>query len=268
MSAAPNTNNYSLGKGIVYFDRYNAAGALTGELDLGNAPAFALAAAIESLDHFSSRKGLKEKDLSIEVSIGMMVKLTLDESAKENINLALLGDYTITNETQPSGHQANDVITAHVGKYSKLHRRALVSNTIQPVVVTNSTGTVTYTEGTDYEVDAKVGRIKVLAAGSISEGDSLLVDYDYNATSFPVLNPVSASPVTGYLRFVGDPDQGPKYEAEFWKVKLKCTSDIAFISDDWTTLEFEGEVQKDESGHPDYPWMKIREVTTNEAAGS
>jgi hypothetical protein len=249
----------------VYFDRFDADGVKTGELDLGNAPACALAAAIESLDHFSSRKGLKEKDLSIETSLGMMVKFTLDEYAKENINLALLGDYTITNETQPSGHQVNDPVTGHVGRYTKLHRRHLVNGTI---VVTNSTGLTTYTENTDYTIDLLIGRIFVVDGGSISEDEELLVDYDYESTSYPVINPASASPVQGFLRFVGDPDQGPKYEAEFWKAKLKCTSDINFISDDWGTLEFEAELQKDEAGNPDYPWGKIREVTTNEAAGS
>lgn len=265
---SPDTRNYSLGKGILYFDRFDADGNLAGELDLGNAPACSLTPTVESLDHFSSRQGLREKDLSIEVSLGLTVKFTLDEYSADNLNLALLGDRTIATESQPAGHQVNDVITGYSGKWTKLFRRHLVNNDASPVVVTDVAGTTTYVEGTDYELDAVIGRLKVITGGSISDGDTLHVDYDYEATTFPVINPATVSPVQGQLRFVGHPDQGPQYEGEFWKAKLKCTSDINFITDDWGTLEFEAEIQKDESGHPDYPWCKLREVTTNEAAGS
>ena len=41
MVDSPNTENYTLGKGVVYFDQKNlTTGLYMGERDLGNAPAF------------------------------------------------------------------------------------------------------------------------------------------------------------------------------------------------------------------------------------
>ena len=54
--------NYTLGKGILYFDRYNPdTGTYSGWRDLGNAPSFSFTVNIEKLEHFSSRGGLRVK---------------------------------------------------------------------------------------------------------------------------------------------------------------------------------------------------------------
>ncbi len=54
---------------------------------------------------------------------------------------------------------------------------------VQPgtVVVTDSTGVTTYTEGTDYVIDYGNGKLMALSAGSITDGQALLVDYTYDA---------------------------------------------------------------------------------------
>jgi hypothetical protein len=92
MPTAPSTSNYYLGKGIVKFDRFDDAGLPTGLRDMGNAPAFTILPVLETLDHFSSREGIKTKDLSVDTMIGATVKFTLDEYDKENLALALLGE--------------------------------------------------------------------------------------------------------------------------------------------------------------------------------
>ena len=40
----------------------------------------------------------------------------------------------------------------------------------------------------------------------------------------------------------GDPAVGPVYEMEIWKVKIKPTGDIPWITDEWGQIEFEFEV--------------------------
>jgi hypothetical protein len=81
MSSAenPSTTNYTVGKGIIYFDRFTAAGASTGYRDLGNAPALSLSTTIEKLKHYSSRSGIKSLDFTANTSKEAMVKFTLDE---------------------------------------------------------------------------------------------------------------------------------------------------------------------------------------------
>lgn len=259
----PDTDNYMLGKGKVYLDRLNSTGARTGEIDLGNTPAFTLAAAIESLDHFESMSGIKEKDKSVDVSVGYTGKFTLDEYSRENLKLALLNDGGEESFTQATGHQVNEVITARAGKYVKLENR-----NVHSVVVTDTTGTVTYTETTDYTVDTDVGRIRVVVGGSISDGQTLHVDYNYDATEYPKVAALTDSTIEAFIRFIGAPAVGPTYEMEIWKAKIKPTGDIPWITDEWGQIEFEFEVLKDAANHASEPWFVLYDKTTNEATAS
>jgi len=92
MTNAHSTDLYTIGKGILQFDRNDDAGLPTGLRDLGNAPNFALVPSVETLDHFSSREGVKKKDKTINLSVGMTVKFTLDEYDINNLAMALLGE--------------------------------------------------------------------------------------------------------------------------------------------------------------------------------
>ena len=109
MSTAPNTDNYTLGKGVVFFDQL-IAGTYQGERDLGNAPAFTFNIALETLEHYSSRGGLKAKDKEIISQITPGLAFTLDEVNKENLALLTLGD--TTTETQVAGSATAEVVTA------------------------------------------------------------------------------------------------------------------------------------------------------------
>lgn len=259
---SPHVDNYMLGKGKLYFDRFDADGVSTGEFDLGNAPDFTLTPTIESLDHFESMGGIKEKDKSVDVSVGFTVKFTLDEMSRWNLMLAINGT-TEGTFSQGSGHQVNEPITAHSGKYSKLTRR----NT-HDVIVTNEAGTVTYTDVTDYTVDRSSGRIFIVEDGSITDGATLHVDYLYDDTTYGQLIAMEDTTVEGSLRFVGNPAVGPKYEVEVWKVKVKPTGDVKFITEEWSSIEIEGEVLKDDAGHPTMPWFRMLDITENESAVS
>jgi hypothetical protein len=94
MPLAPNVDNYTLGKGIVYFNPFDSDGLLTVERDLGNCPAFTFNIAIEKLEHFSSRGGINSKDKEIISQITPSVSFTLDELSAENINMFVMGDMT------------------------------------------------------------------------------------------------------------------------------------------------------------------------------
>ncbi len=98
MSTTPNTDNYTLGKGVVFFDQL-VSGVYTGERDLGNAPAFTFSIALETLDHYSSRGGLKAKDKEVISEVTPGLAFTLDEINKENLALLTLGDITTVSQT-------------------------------------------------------------------------------------------------------------------------------------------------------------------------
>jgi len=126
MATSPNTDNYTLGKGVVFFDQL-ISGVYQGERDLGNAPAFTFNIALETLEHFSSRGGLKAKDKEIISQITPGLAFTLDEVNKENLALLTLGD--TTTETQTLGSATAEVVAgpAVLGNRVGLEKRGIIS---------------------------------------------------------------------------------------------------------------------------------------------
>ena len=258
MGLAPSTDNYQLGKGILYFDRFDANSAKQGWSDLGNAPAFSIQPTIETLDHFSSREGLREKDKTVNISVANTARFTLDEYSAENLALAILGTEPTT-ETQASGSAVNEAFTAAHDKWVDLAFRNINATNLN---VEDAGGGGSYVLGTDYEMNYTRGMIKVLSTGSIADGASMETDYDYSGETHTIIAAVTSTDIEGSLLFIGDPEEGVKYEVEIWKGKLRIAGELGFISDDWATMEFEFEVEKDEAGHPTQPWFIIREEGT------
>ena len=90
MPASPNADNYTLGRGIVYFDKL-VSGAYEGERDLGNTSSFNISQDMEKLEHFSSRSGLKAKDKIVVTQITPGLGFSLDEINVENVALMFMG---------------------------------------------------------------------------------------------------------------------------------------------------------------------------------
>lgn len=332
----PNVENYTLGKGVVFFDQKNlSSGLYMGERDLGNAPAFSFNVALEKLEHYSSRGGLKAKDKEIISQITPGVAFTLDEINKQNLALLTLGE--LNDVTQMMGSAAVEVISSvHLGLRSDLANRSIMHYTLPydtgtvafevgevvsgatgvgviiaitgdtvsgtltialttagfiddetltggtsggdadvnsttgevvgtgtPVIlVQDATDTDTYVAGTDYMInttlkDDTIGRIQFLEGGTLSEGDEVHVTYGFLAASYTEVRAFANTQIEGKLRFVSDNPAGGDQELEIWRVSLTPTGDTALIGDDWSTLGFTGEVLKDESGHPDSPYMNF-----------
>ncbi len=88
MATAPNTGNYTIGKGVVSIQK-------VGETEwtmLGNAPTFSLNFESETLDHYSSMEGIKTMDLSVVLSRKAKLNIVLDEINEYNLSLALYGE--------------------------------------------------------------------------------------------------------------------------------------------------------------------------------
>lgn len=89
MTASPSTDNYQIGKGIVKIK--NLTQGDTEYRDVGNVSAFELSAELETLDHFSSRTGVKQKDKSITISQSASLRMVMDEITAENLALCFMG---------------------------------------------------------------------------------------------------------------------------------------------------------------------------------
>jgi len=100
--ASADIRNYTIGKGIASFKKTGASVYR----DLGNCPAFEFTPTAETLDHFSSRTGVKSKDRSVVVSTEGELKITMEEFTVENLALALLGNI----DEDSSGRPVIDIL--------------------------------------------------------------------------------------------------------------------------------------------------------------
>lgn len=78
----------------------------------------------------------------------------------------------------------NTTVTADVGNYSADLEGYNVVQSSETVYWYNSSSgsNETLSEGTDYEFDYDDARVKPLASSDVSDGDTLYVSYDYEAT--------------------------------------------------------------------------------------
>ena len=95
------TENYVFGRGVCYFAPFDANNRPLGERDLGNVPGLTLTVTTEKTEHFSSRTGLKKKDLDITISVAFNSKATIEDISAENLALFLAGSSATV--TQASG---------------------------------------------------------------------------------------------------------------------------------------------------------------------
>lgn len=101
---SPDPLNYFVGKGKLY---WYALGSSV-KRDLGNGMV-ETTVAVTKLEHYSSRTGIKTKDLSVVQQVEMSYKLTLDEMTPENLQMALManedstGSINIGSVTQVQG---------------------------------------------------------------------------------------------------------------------------------------------------------------------
>lgn len=124
MAVTPNINspaigNYHVGRGILYMK-------LDGEsefVDMGNCTKFTFQANATRLDHYSSRVGVRKKDLTVVTQLDAKLALTLEEFTVRNIAMLVLGD------PLESGSDSVDLM-AHPLFYAAL--RFIATNAVGP----------------------------------------------------------------------------------------------------------------------------------------
>lgn len=88
-TVSPSTSLYTLGRGVISLGEWNGATPPAAYKDVGNCPMFEVEVTEETLDHFSSRGGLKVKDKQVILETGYTVKFQLDEMSLYNLKVLL-----------------------------------------------------------------------------------------------------------------------------------------------------------------------------------
>lgn len=103
----------------------------------------------------------------------------------------------------------------------------LAHSMVSEVVVKNTTGTVTYTAGKDYQIDTQTGQLSRLATGGIMVSDSVKVAYAYldpsKVTAADILGAVSASGRRSGILALEDAFSELGFEAKILIAPVYCT---------------------------------------------
>lgn len=268
------TDNYLLGGGILYLSDLED-GIPTGFRDLGETSALSISVENETLEHKSSRTGLKVVDLQITTSQKATGSFTLD-SVLDFANLALFfsgSTTTVSNSAAVTGITGNGNVTAKLGKWVDLYKTATgapasgaAADRVYDVgaltVKDNATDMVTYVLGTDYDVDLVMGRIFFYADGNIAEDEVLNVDTAAKAgavTTVDVMLPLQGAPAQRALKFIGENgvEGTKKFEVAFHAVRLVPNGELAFIGEELAGAGFEFSIEPNTVFDPTSPYFRL-----------
>lgn len=181
------------------------------------------------------------------------VVIDLNQLDPDTVAMAVMGDKVVINEA--GGDVTGEALTLATEGWFDLTKRNLSDSGL--VVTLKETPATTYALGEDFEVHYRLGMIRRLSGGAIPSDAAILVDYTHQA--------VSGSRVRGAVQPVIEARivlDGKNYVTErdvtvvVYKARLKPTSAIDFLADDFTALSLEGTCivpeGKDEPFHVDF----------------
>jgi len=249
------TNNYTLGRGEIWFAQFLADSLVAGgERYFGNTPEFNISVESESLDHYDSDHGVNEMDDSVTTSTSRSASIITDHIDPKNLAMFFMGSsatFTVTGATiTDEAHNAVEQgLTYQLGitPTNPVGARELDLHSTGPdvkIVVKNDAGSpTTYDEGDDYTIDMVSGRLTIVAGGAITTGTNLEVSYKTkSSTRDRVIS--GGKPIEGALRYLAFNPAGKQIDYYMPRVKISPTGDLALKGDEWQQIPFSVEILK------------------------
>lgn len=230
--------NYTLGRGELYFNKFKPGTMVgIGERYFGNTPEVNQTVESESLDHYNSDRGIREKDASVVLQTDRTGTFTTDHISPANIALFFLGSSEVLTQTADTG-ETETIEGVQQGLFYQLGVTSTNPTGVRNVTnVTVKVAAADMVAGQDYMLNAELGRIEVLLGGDITSGSDIVITYDTLASTREVV--VSGStPVEGALRYIAQNPMGDQIDY-FWPwVKISPNGDFALKGDEWQTIPF------------------------------
>lgn len=215
-----------IGKGIIY----------KGGVDIGNVSALSLAIEQDDITLPNYRTAGGGNYNSISRISAVNLSMTVHDYNAANLASALFGSAS----TVTAGAVTDESISAPTTLTADtLVETASIIDADQTVTVTTDPAGTTYTEGTDYTVNA--AGIVILAAGGITAGAALLISYTKKAVD--VVEGVTTTAEEVELVFVGlnEAQSGTPVVVRAHRVKFSPTQELSLIGDEFAALELTGE---------------------------
>lgn len=256
MATAQESSNYLSGQGVLLLASKDATTGEpnTGFRPVGNVSALSIGNETTEFEHKESQSGVRAVDLTLVTEISVNVNFTMESLISENLALALKG----TASDVVMGSVTDEVV---VGYHDLWTPTAFID--ISAVILTDSTGLTTYTVDTDYEVDPAAGAFKTLSAGTISDLESLRIDYSYAAQETVDALTSSSNPIR-WARFHGlnTVDSDNPVIVDVYRMEITPLAELALIQDEIAQMAIEATALSDATRATGSKFFKMTHTPT------
>ncbi len=235
--------NYTLGRGKLFVDLFDADGNSTGEFYIGNTTSLTVTGSEETLDHFDSDEGVREKDDYATLSVDTSIAFTTDDIQPENLAMFVKGE--IVQLATVAASDQTEGMAVRKGRFYQLGASAANPSGIREIdnlVVTKGVAPVVAL--TNYTVDEALARVYILEdAATVLDDDVLTFTYDVKASTRSVV--ISrGEKAEGAMRYISANPKGTQRDHYFPKVSVTPDGDYELKGDTWQEMSFSGEVLK------------------------
>ena len=251
------TKNYTLGRGKVHFSRFKTGTQVpAGFFYIGNTPEFNLTIESETLDHFSSDEGIREKDDSVPLEVTRTGSLITDNIDPKNVALFFFGEeVTVTQAVVASSTETlEDIKAGHSYKLGVTTNNPTGYFGIDPTgfEVEISPAGAALVAGTDYEMNFDTGIISFLDTSAVAV-DGVDIDVTFAVREHTRDRVLSGSePVEGAMMYIAFNPKGKNFDYYLPYVKITPNGDYALKGDEWQQIPFTIEALKPTSGEAIY----------------
>lgn len=251
------TKNYTLGRGKVHFSRFKTGTQVpAGFYYIGNTPEFNLTIESETLDHFSSDEGIREKDDSVPLEVTRTGSLITDNIDPKNVALFFFGEeVTVTQAAVVSDTETLEGIKAgHSYKLGVTTNNPTGYFGIDPTgfAVAVAVGGTALVAGTDYTMNFDTG-ILSFVEGSALAVDDADIEVTYAVRESTRDRVISGSePVEGAMMYIAFNPKGKNFDYYLPYVKITPNGDYALKGDEWQQISFTIEALKPTAGEAIY----------------
>lgn len=190
-------------------------------------------------------------DRTVFGNVSIEIEFIWEEIADIDLwNLVLHGGNITTSTSGTQAATDEDVVLTGTNWIALVHAADFTFDGL--VAVTNEAGSVTYTEGTDYYLDRKGGHLKRIAGGSITDGQTVRVDYTYNTYDGKHFTIFTDSAPTDYtMRLTKPLLNGDNMRITHGKVNFSSTAELPLKPGEegaWAGVTSKIRLLKDSSG--------------------
>jgi hypothetical protein len=237
----PDSKNIYVGTGEVMFNRFDAAGAPTTYRHLGNVSKMEVTPSVTKIEKKSSMNAARATIASAITETKMGLSLTLSEFDPKNVALALLGTTSVLSQASATKSDAS-LGNATLGDW-------LNTGGLGITVTAVKTGSTTLVLGTDYEVKASSGMIRILPTSTaVDDGDPITWSGTIPAKTYTQVQGLTNGKIEGMLRYESSLDNnGPRQLIDIWRVQINPDGALGFLSDDFADIPLTGDVLLDSS---------------------